>query len=310
MQGKKKKEKKPMASSEETLAFAFDCGGSMKILFVVGVIGGILNGLVYPILAYVFSSSFSDIAGAASGIDKVRRLAFTFLIVAAYAFICGVIQTWSFEVFAFHATKRFRLEWFKALLRQDPSFFDVHDIGGISGQVGVSSNKYRRGVGRKFGEGIQFFTTGIGGFGFALYSSWRVALVVVSIVPFISLAALSVLQINQTKGSRAAASYTTASGVAYSSVSAIKTVLSLNAIQEMIDRYFEATLVAYNIATKVLIKQGLANGTSSSVFLNTCLILFLSANHSTQRIDAGFISFSLLYFDTLWNINTLQRGAW
>jgi ATP-binding cassette, subfamily B (MDR/TAP), member 1 len=152
------------------------------------------------------------------------------------------------------------LEWFKALLRQDPSFFDAHDIAGISGQVGVSANKYRRGIGRKFGEGVQFFTTGVGGIVYGFYASWRVALVVVTVIPFGTLAALSVLKINESKSSRAAASYKTASGVAYSAVSAIKTVLSLNAVQEMIDKYVDATQEAYNSATGILIKQGLSFG--------------------------------------------------
>lgn len=52
---------------------------------------------------------------------------------------------------------------------------DVNDIGGVAAQVGPNSTKFRRGVGRKFGEGIQFLTTGIGGLAFAFYSSWRVS---------------------------------------------------------------------------------------------------------------------------------------
>lgn len=257
---KAKKVAMPMATVSETLQFAFDCGGKVKSFFAIGIVSGVLNGLVYPILAYLFSTSFSDIAGASNGLGQVRELAFTFLIVGVYALVFGLLQTWSFEIVAYHATKRFRLEWFKALLRQDPAFFDVNNVGGIASQVGPSSNKFRRGVGRKFGEGIQFLTTGVGGLGYALYVSWRVALLILALVPLCALSAIMVMQLNQTKGSRAAASYKTASGVAYSSVSAIKTVLSLNGVREMIFKYTEATLEAYNSATGVLIKQGVANG--------------------------------------------------
>jgi ATP-binding cassette subfamily B (MDR/TAP) protein 1 len=121
-------------------------------------------------------------------------------------------------------------------------------------------HRYRRGIGRKFGEGVQFLTTGIGGLAFAFYSSWRVALVVLSVIPLVSLAAVSVLSLNQTKGSRAAKSYRQAGGVAYMAISAIKTVLSLNAIPEMIRQYTNATQEAYKNATGILIKQGFANG--------------------------------------------------
>ena len=145
-------------------------------------------------------------------------------------------------------------------MRQDPAFFDVHDVAGIANQVGPNANKYRRGVGRKFGEGIQFLTTGLAGMAYAFWSDWRVALVVLTVIPLVAFAGLMTVTLNQTKGARAAQAYKTASGVAYTAVSAIKTVLSLNAIPEMIRQYAEATQEAFDRATSVLIKQGLANG--------------------------------------------------
>lgn len=173
---KKKKAERPMASLFETLGFAFECGPRVQFLFFLGSVGGFLNGLVYPALAYLFSSSFADISGAAdNGLAQVRELAFFFMIVGVYALINGTIQTWCFEIVAYHASQNFRLSWFRALLRQDPAYFDVNDIGGLAAQVGPNSNKFRRGMGRKFGEGIQFLTTGIGGLAFAFYSSWRVS---------------------------------------------------------------------------------------------------------------------------------------
>jgi ATP-binding cassette subfamily B (MDR/TAP) protein 1 len=111
-------------------------------------------------------------------------------------------------------------------------------------------------------EGIQFFTTGVGGLGYALYASWKVALVVLAVTPFISISAMAVVSLNQSKSSRAAKAYSKAGSVAYASVSGIKTVLSLNAAGRMIDKYKQATEEALKIATGVLLKQGFANGMS------------------------------------------------
>jgi ATP-binding cassette, subfamily B (MDR/TAP), member 1 len=253
--------KPKMASIGETLNFAFECGGNVKLLFVLGAAGAFLNGLVYPMLAYMFSNSFSDISSASSGsLKPVRDLAFQFMLIGVYALICGTIQTLCLEVFSVMATKRLRLEWFKALLRQDASYFDVNDIGGIAGQVGPSANKYRRGMGRKLGEGIQFLTTGVGGIVFAFYAEWRVALLVLAVIPFCAFATITLVSLNQTKGTRGGIAYKAAAGVAYSAISAFKTVLSLNGVKEMISRYEDATQEAYVIATAILIKYGLANG--------------------------------------------------
>jgi hypothetical protein len=81
--------------------------------------------------------------------------------IGVYALIISTIQTMCFEICAYNGTSNLKKEWFYSLLKQDSSFFDVHDIGGIANSLTPQSNKYRRGVGRKFGEGIQFFTTGM-----------------------------------------------------------------------------------------------------------------------------------------------------
>lgn len=204
----KAKAKGQQASTAETLSFVFQGETQTKVLFFVGIIGALGNGVVYPILAYLFSSSFSDISAAANeGLAQVRELAYTFMIVGVYALVMATIQTGCFETVAYRATLSMKLQWFGALLRQDPAFFDVHDVGGIASNVSPSANRYRRGVGRKFGEGIQFLTTGIGGVGFAMWSSWRVALVVLAVTPVISFTAYMVMNLNQSKTKRSAEAY-------------------------------------------------------------------------------------------------------
>jgi ABC-type multidrug transport system fused ATPase/permease subunit len=136
---------KPMATIAETMSFVFDSGSSdngdgngtsgsgsrnhrhrILLIFAIGTIAAILNGLVHPILAYLFSTSFSDISGAASqGLSQVRELAFAFLVVGVYALICATIQTYCFEVAAHHGAHNFRVQWFQALLRQDAAFFGM-----------------------------------------------------------------------------------------------------------------------------------------------------------------------------------------
>jgi hypothetical protein len=56
----------------------------------------------------------------------------------------------------------------RALLRQDHAFFDVYDVSGIASQVEANAHRYRRGVGRKFAEGIESTVAGIGGLVYAL----------------------------------------------------------------------------------------------------------------------------------------------
>mmetsp|Transcript_17883 Transcript_17883/g.31282 ORF Transcript_17883/g.31282 Transcript_17883/m.31282 type:complete len:866 (+) Transcript_17883:171-2768(+) len=276
--GKDKPKKAPpkQASTGETLSFVFRSGTKTTVLFFLGVLGGIGHGTVFPVIAYLFSSAFADIGAAPTeGLSQVRELAYTFMVVGAFALTMATIQTTCFEIVAYRACEKLRLEWFHALLRQDTAFYDVYDISGIATGVAPAANRYRRGVGRKFGEGIQFFTTGVGGLAYALWASWRVALVVLAVCPFISISALAVVSLNQSKSSRAATAYSKAGSVAYSTVSGIKTVLSLNAASTMIEQYSAATQEALKIATGVLLKQGFANGSMLGSFIMLYAVLAL-----------------------------------
>jgi ATP-binding cassette, subfamily B (MDR/TAP), member 1 len=144
----------------------------------------------------------------------------------------------------------------------------------MSSGIGPAANRYRRGLGRKFGEGVQFLITGIGGIVYGLFASWRIALVVMATLPFVSVFALMVVTLNQTKSSRAGEAYSQAGSIAYSSVSAIRTVLSLNAVPAMVKQYSDATLQAFRNATGTLLKQGFANGAMLGSFL--CLYAVLA----------------------------------
>ena len=231
----KKQQQLPMASFSELFSF-FETTRT-RALFAVGCFAGVLNGLVYPILAYLFSNSFSDLGGAADGMASIRNIAFQFLVVGAYAFVVATVQTSCVEVAATRATLAFRKQWFAALLRQDAAFFDVHDVSGLASTVGSSANKVRRGLGRKFGEGVQFGTTFVGGIIYAFYASWRVALVVIGVLPFVSISAIAVMKINQSQTARATKAYSSAGGVAYQAVASIRTVLSLNSLPIFIKEY-------------------------------------------------------------------------
>ncbi len=274
---KKKDDKKKYDIPPATAAqvFSFLRTPQDKILLFVGVIAAILNGLVFPALAYIFSNSFSDLGQANQGMESVRQLAFTFVGVGAYAFVVAALQNFCFLLVSFRVSDNFRKEWFSALLRQDSAFHDVHSVSGMATALSSASNKMKRGLGRKLGEGIQFGTTFVGGIIYAFYSSWRVALVILALLPFVSFAAFALMQLNQSQTSNAQKAYTNAAAVSYGAVSSIRTVLSLNAVPEMIRQYSAATSEAYENGVGPLLKLGIVNGSMLGSFLLLYAVLTL-----------------------------------
>jgi ATP-binding cassette subfamily B (MDR/TAP) protein 1 len=152
-------------------------------------------------LAFLFANSFSNLSMASEGLKKTRTIALQFVGIGFYGFACTGLQNFFFCVVSHRASDNFKKWWFAALLRQDASFHDVHSVSGMATALLLASNKMRRGLGRKLREGVQFGTCFLGGLVYAFYSLWRVALVILGLLPFVSGAAFLLIQINQNKPS-------------------------------------------------------------------------------------------------------------
>jgi uncharacterized membrane protein len=202
---KKKKQKNASDIPPATMSqvFSFLPTPHEKALLILGCLFGVLNGLVFPALAYIFSNSFSDLGQASEGLGSTRRIAFIFVGVGFYAFAMAALQNFLFLIVSHRAADNFKKQWFAALLRQDASFHDVHSVSGMATALSSASNKMKRGLGRKFGEGIQFGTTFVGGIAYAFWSSWRVALVILALLPVVSVVAFLLMQLNQNQTSNA-----------------------------------------------------------------------------------------------------------
>lgn len=273
----KKKKKKDPETAPATLSqvLSFLPTTQDHALLVAGIFFGVLNGLVFPALAYIFSNSFSNLGSTTEGLGPIREIAFTFLGVGAYAFVVAALQNMAFEILSVRAADNFKKMWFASLLRQDAAFHDIHSVSGMATALSSASSKMKRGLGRKLGEGIQFGTTFVGGIIYAFYSSWRVALVVLALLPVVSFAAYFLMQLNQNQTSNAQKAYTAAGSTAYGAVSSIRTVLSLNAVPEMIRQYCVATKEAYNNGVRPLFKLGMVNGSMLGSFILLYAVLTL-----------------------------------
>jgi len=114
---------------------------------------------------------------------------------------------------------------------------------------------------------------------YAFYSSWRVALVILALLPLVSFAAYFLMQLNQNQTSNAQKVYTHAGSVSYGAVSSIRTVLSLNAVPEMIRQYSAATHEAYLNGISPLLKVGLVNGSMLGSFILLYAVLTLYGSY-------------------------------
>jgi ATP-binding cassette subfamily B (MDR/TAP) protein 1 len=135
--------------------------------------------------------------------------------------------------------------WFDALLCKDMAYFDSHDMSATALDITTACSRFKDGVGRKLGEGVQFLFTFLGGFAYAFYCSWSTSLVLLAVVPFMSSSILFLMKITQNQAKKSNECYSEAGSIALMAASAIRTVNSLNATNLFIDKYCSATQDAY-----------------------------------------------------------------
>ena len=102
---------------------------------------------------------------------------------------------------------------------------------------------------------------------YAFYSSWRSSLSILACVPFMTASVLLLVKLNSSATERKNASYIKAGSIVTMSVSSIRTILSLNAVQVVIDKFVAATEEAYRGAVGQSHLLGFAYGSQMASML-------------------------------------------
>jgi ATP-binding cassette subfamily B (MDR/TAP) protein 1 len=273
---KDKPEEKPLASVKEV--FSFGAGPKKIICLVLGFFCAVVSGAVFPALAFLWSESFKDLGASTSGDDflkNIRGLAFSLMILGAFAFVFMSGQAAFLETAAEDMTHSFKTQWFDALLRQDMAYYDIKEVSATATIISTNGAKYKKGLGRKLAASLQFTITFFGGLAYGFWASWQVSLLLLATLPVMTGATLFLVQLNQTQSARASAGYAEAGSIVQVTVSSLRTILSLNAVEATIDKFVAATQKAYNEGVKLLRAIGMANGMVMSTMILGYLVLVL-----------------------------------
>lgn len=195
-------------------------------------------------MAFYFGRAYQGLAASPTSpnyMADVRSVAYAFVVLGGIAFVFITAQTALMEAAAEDMTVEMKKCWFQALLRQDMAYFDIQDICGQATMISVNGQKYQKGVGRKLVEAISFITSFIGAVGYAFWASWKITLAALGCTPFLFLSVNFLVRMNSAQAARTSASYVRAGGLVSTAVASIRTILSLNAVDRVIEMFKDAT---------------------------------------------------------------------
>lgn len=163
------------------------------MLYALGFAGAIAVGSALPLMTLVFGQSTTQFNQQATGQDSseftsnINHLILYFIYLFVARFVIGYLSTLCICIAAARTTCALREDFLEKLLRQDIAHFDKEGSGSAASQVTTNGNRINQGVAEKLHTCVQGISLFFSGFIVALAVQWKLALIVMSIIPAIFL---------------------------------------------------------------------------------------------------------------------------
>ncbi|KAJ1799503.1 hypothetical protein LPJ59_001779, partial [Coemansia sp. RSA 2399] len=202
----------------------------------------ILSGMVGVFLDYN-NNSDSTGTSAQSAKDRLdheaRKFCLYYLALGLSMWVLSAAERIVWNVAAERMSRRMRIAFYEATLRQEAGWFDTLTTGELTTRISGDINMVQDGSGDKFGFVVQHTARFAAAIVIAFVKGWQLALVVVAVMPVLagSTMMLGVVLARTAAGGQNA--YAAAGGVADEVLASIKTVMAFGGQEREVKRYSE-----------------------------------------------------------------------
>ena len=202
--------------------------------------------LMYPMVI----QNMIDGIDNGGGRELVNRGAVTLLCLFGAGAVMGALRAWLFTVAGERIVANLRTQLYTAIISQEIGFFDTRRTGELTNRLASDTTVLQNTVTVNVSMLLRFLIMGLGAVGFLFYTSWRLTLITLAIVPVVAISA-GVLGKRMRKLSRAFQDSLAASTVvAEETISGVRTVRSFAREQMEIERYRTAVDESFQVAKR------------------------------------------------------------
>ena len=244
----------------------------LDIFFIVlAMIGSIGAGLSLPIMAYISSDLMGDVGNTSEYsddilvlIDRVKSAFNTqikrFFIFGSIAFVTNFLSIAFWSLVGSRMCHRLKRQYFTVILSQEQGWFDANNAFEFATKVQAQLEQIEFGVGEKLGLVIQMTASCIISFIFAFLISWKIALVMLCVAPFIIIDVLILVNSLRTGIIMGRKTWEKAGGLAEEMLYNIKTVASFANFEFETRRFNEKVELCYQLDLGTVFRLALCIG--------------------------------------------------
>jgi ABC transporter fused permease/ATP-binding protein len=201
--------------------------------------------------------------GQGKSLEKLDQAAFFLVGVAAVQAAASALRYVLFTICGERVVTRLRTDLFARLMEQDIAFFDERRTGELTSRLASDTTVLQNAVSVNISMALRFAVSVVGGFAFLVFTSWRLALVMLAIVPPVALGAVAYGRRVRRLSRDVQDSLARGSEVAEEALAGIRTVRAFAAEPHEVGRYAGAVHESFTLAKKRSIMAATFMGVAS-----------------------------------------------
>ncbi|KAF3332632.1 ABC transporter B family member 9-like isoform X2 [Carex littledalei] len=228
-------------------------------VLLLGTIAAAVHGVILPVFGLLLSTAIKIFFEPPHQLRKDSRFwACIFVLLGAVAFVALPIQYYLFGFAGGKLIERIRSLCFEKIVHQEIAWFDEpsHSSGAIGARLSADAAAIKGLVGDSLALIVQNLATVTAGFVIAMVANWKLALIVICILPFIGAQGYAQMMFLKGFSGDAKKKYEEASTVANDAVGSIRTVASFCAEKRVLEAYEKKCAEP----VKQGVRQGLVSG--------------------------------------------------
>jgi ATP-binding cassette subfamily B protein len=178
----------------------------------------------------------------------VDRMAMTLLVVFAFGGVFTALRAYMFNVAGERVVARLRGDLFAALMQQEVAFFDERRTGELTSRLASDTTVLQNAVTTNISMLLRFGTMGLGALAILIWTSWRLTLVMVAIVPIVAVSMVFYGRMLRKLSRKVQDAGARAGEVAEETLAGIRTVRAFAAEPAETTRYRAAVADAFELA--------------------------------------------------------------
>ena len=222
---------KPKDPPPATLRKFFRFATKLDIfLMVIGTLTSMANGVIFPLFSLVLGDFTGDISPGSSEsslAEAAKNNGIKFMIVGVVAFGVNLVTYWCWVITGARQTKRYRDEYFKAMLRQPISYFDTSNPNEFASRMASETDLIEKGLSEKMTEIFSGLASIVSGFAVGYAKGWELSTVLLATIPVLGVTATLFAIAMEKESTQSVEVYSKSGGSAEQALGAMRTVASL-----------------------------------------------------------------------------------